>query len=457
LLFEGFGKPVDVRFDAERQSDFGGATFLGAADRRLRLTAALAAAIQDPREAGKVAHEVLDMVRQRVYGIALGLCDVNDAARLRDDPAVRLACERAVEGEEGALASAPSLCRFENRANRRDLVRVAHALLDRVVGDQARRRRGRATRITVDLDPSDDPTHGQQEFAFFNGHYGTSCYLPLFGFVTFHDARGAEEPEQHLVAAVLRPGNAPATLGARGVLLRILRRLKASFPQTPIRVRLDGGFASGAFFDFLEACDVEYVVNLPKNPRLSELAEPLMEGVRRAAQASACSERAFGETMYAAETWHHQRRVVIKAEVVRDPARPEKGPKDNPRFVVTNVPASPERLYEAIYCRRGEIENRLKELKEHIRVDRTSCTGFWANQMRVLLSAAAYVLMQELRHHARATDLARAQVGTLRERLLLLSARVVESTRRILVRLSRTCPWQLAWRRVARSIGATTG
>jgi len=457
LLFpEAFAKPLHVVFDGERQSDFGGLPLLAAADRRLGLVGALAAAIRDPREPGRVTHDVLDLLRQRVFGIALGLCDLNDAARLRDDPAVRVACGRAVEGESGALASAPSLCRFENRATRRDLLEMSRALLDRVVEAQRRRRGGRATRITIDMDPSADPTYGQQQLTFFNGHYDDWCYLPMFAFVTFHDRHGREEPEQHLVAAVLRPGSAAATDGARGILRRLVARLRRAFPKTPIRARFDGGFAAGEFLDFLEGLGLEYVVNLPTNARLREVAEPaLAQRVRPWSEETGVSQRVFGECRYAAKSWSRERRVVIKAEVVRDPGRPDREARDNARFVVTSLGASPEHVYAVDYCGRGEIENRIKELKDGLEVDRTSCTSFLANQMRVLLTAAAYVLMQELRRDAAGTELARAQVATLRERLLLLSARVVESARRLVVRLSRACASRRAWRRVAVRAGAS--
>lgn len=456
LLFEDvFDRPLTIQFDGERQSDFGGVPLLAVLDRRMGLTQAVAGAVRDLRQQGKVEHEVLELVRQRVYGLAAGLEDVRDAARLREDPGVRLACDRPVEGGEGVLASASVLCRFENAARRPDLFRVGEALMDRVLECERRRRHGRAPRITIDMDPSVDPTHGQQEFTFYNGHHGDWCYLPVFAFVTFHDERGREEPEQHLVAAVLRPGNVPATLGAEGLLRRLVEKLRRAFPKARLRARLDGAYAAGEFLDVLEDLGLEYVVNLPGNVRLKEQVEGLMADLVR--PMSAAEERtwhAYGEITHAAEPWRQERRVVVKAEVVRDPGRPEREGRDNPRFVVTNLEQDPQWLYEEVYCRRGEIENRIKELKDGLSIDRTSCTSFKANQLRVLLTAAAYVLMQELRRHVAALGAGRPQVSTLRERFLLLSARVVASTRRLLVRLSRACPWRDLWTRVARRAGA---
>lgn len=456
LLFEDvFDRPLTITFDGERQSDFGGLPLLAVLDRRLGLSAAVARSVRDLRQQGKVEHEVLEMVRQRMYGLAVGLEDVRDAARLRQDPGVRLACDRPVEGEEGALASASVLCRFENAVRRPDLYRMGEALLETVVESERRRRRGRATRITIDMDPSEDPTYGQQEFTFYNAHYNNWCYLPVFAFVTFHDEHWREEPEQHLVAAILRPGNVPATLGAEGLLRRLVARLRRAFPDTPLRARLDGGYAAGEFLDVLEDLGLEYLVNMPSNERLKALVEPLMAGLVRPMSAEeGHTWHAYGDLVYAAKSWRCERRVVVKAEVARDPGRPERDGRDNARFVVTNMKQDPQWLYEEVYCQRGEIENRLKELKDGLSIDRTSCTSFQANQLRVLLTAAAYVLMQELRRHVASLSGERPQVTTLRERFLLLSARVVATTRRLLVRLSRACPWREAWNRVAVRVGA---
>src|SRR3989475_10589669 len=286
---------------------------------------------------------------------------------------------------------------------------MTHVLADTVIAQQRRRLKGRAPRITIDLDPTDDPTHGQQEFAFFTGHYDTWCYLPLVATVTFND-----EPVQFAVAAVLRPGTAPAGLGARGILRSLLRKLRAAFPGATFRVRLDGGFASAKLFTFLERQDVEYVVAMASNRRLEKRARRLMGRARVLSRQTGETAHLYGETRYAAKKWTRKRRVIIKAEVVRHPGR---APKNNPRFVVTNLPDAPETVYR-IYCQRGDMENRLKELHHGLELDRTSCSRFLANQFRGLLTLAAYVLFQELRRRAQGTACADAQVTTLRARLL---------------------------------------
>jgi hypothetical protein len=443
--FQGLTQPVVARFDQAHASSDGGAVLLKALDDRLGLTARLAASLTDRRQPGKVEHELIELVRQRVYGIACGYADCNDAARLADDPVHKLLLERdPLTGP--ALASQPTLSRFENAVGGPALYLASVALADLVIEHHRARLNGHARRITIELDPTDDPTHGQQEFTFFNGHYDTWCYLPLVATLTFN-----AEPRQYLVAAVLRPGNSPAPRGAIGLLTRLLRRLRAAFPRAILRVRLDGGFASPEVLDFLEAEGVEYVVAMASNARLVKRSRRLMGRARRLSRASGETEHLYGETRYAAGTWTHTRRVIFKAEVVRHPGR---APKDNPRFVITNLSDPPEAVYQ-IYCGRGDMENRLKELHQGLALDRTSCHRFTANQLRVLLTAAAYILFQTLQAHTPGTACAGAQVSTLRERLLKLAAWVESSVRRIVLHLPTSYPWMTTWRQLALRVGAT--
>jgi hypothetical protein len=444
MFAELFDKPLVAQFDQPHGSSDGGAVLLKACDERLRLSECLAACWPDPRQPGKVTHTLHDLIRQRMFALACGYADCNDAARLHDDPIHKLLLERdPLEG--AALASQPTLSRFENAVGPKVLYRMGEALAEAVIKRQRRRHR-HAKRITVELDPTDDPTHGAQQLALFNGHYDTWCYLPVAGFIRFDD-----EPEQYLFTYVLRGGRAPAKLGAIGILKRILARLRVAFPKAKLRVRLDGGYAAPEMFAFLEAERVEYVIAMAGNKVLDAAAEPWMQQVRARSADSGQTEHVYTECRYAAKTWPQQRRVIIKAEVVRLDGRE---PRDNARYVVTNLRAGPRHLYENIYCQRGEIENRIKELHYGLQIDRTSCTRFWANQLRVLLTAAAYVLLQELRAAAAGTACARAQVSTLRERLLKLGVWVERSVRRIVLHLPQTAPWQAEWCHVARSLGA---
>jgi len=235
---EGFAKSVVARFDLPDASTDGGLVLFKALDTELGLTQRLAACLDDVRAPGKVLHETIELLQQRIFGLCGGYADCNDAARLVHDPIHKLVLGRDPLTGLG-LASQPTLSRFENAVSARQVRAMTHVLADTVIAQQRRRLHGRVERITIDLDPTDDPTHGQQEFAFFNGHYDTWCYLPLVATVTFND-----EPVQFAVAAVLRPGTAPAGLGARGILRSLLRKLRAAFPDATFRVRLDGGFAS---------------------------------------------------------------------------------------------------------------------------------------------------------------------------------------------------------------------
>jgi hypothetical protein len=442
--FQGLRQPVVARFDQPHASSDGGALLLKALDDQLGVTERLAHSLRDPRQPGKVEHELLELVRQRIYGIACGYADCNDAARLAQDPVHKLLLGRdPLAGPD--LASQATLSRFENAVGRQELYLAGVGLADLVIEQHRARLKGRARRITIDLDPTDDPTHGQQEFSFFNGHYDTWCYLPVVATLTFN-----AEPTQYAVAAMLRPGNSTAKDGAIPLLRRLLARLRVAFPRARLRIRLDGGFASPEIFEFLDAAGVEYVVAMASNVRLVKRSRRLMGRARVLSRASGQTEHLFGETRYAARKWTRKRRVIIKAEVVRHPGRE---PKNNPRFVVTNLPGRPKAVY-AIYCGRGDMENRLKELHHGLALDRTSCHRFLANQFRVLLSLAAYILFQTLQAQAQGTACAGAQVSTLRERLLKLAAWVERSVRRIVLHLPTTYPWLTTWRQLALRVGA---
>ena len=390
-----------------------------------------------------------DLLGQRIFGSACGHPDGNDGDRLADDPIHKLLLGRdPITGD--ALASQPTISRFENDVGSQELYAMGQELAMSVIERHQRRRRGHARRVTIDLDPTDDATHGAQQLTFFNKYYDHWCYLPLLAFLTFDD-----ETEQYLCAAVLRPGNVPATRGAVGVLQRLLALLRLAFPQARFLVRLDGGFATPEIFDVLDAePGLDYVVAMAKNSVLVRDAEPAMAVARGQSEASGQTEHVYTDVQYAAGTWAQARRVVIKAEVVQLAGR---APQDNPRFVVTNLRQTPRFIYERIYCARGDIENRIKELHDGLQIGRTSCCRFWANQLRVFFTAAAYVLMQELRLRAAGTACARTQVTWLRDRLLKLGAHVGASVRRIVLHLPTATPDLHAWRHIALALGARPG
>jgi len=344
------------------------------------------------------------------------------------------------------------------------LLAMSEALFEVVLARHARRRR-KVRRITVDLDVTDDPTHGAQQLAFFNGFYDSWCYLPLQAFLTFD-----REREQFLCAAALRPGNAPTQAGALTLLKRIIGRLQERLPKARILVRLDGGFAAPELFEFLDAVGVDYVVAMAKNKVLERLRHALTS---RWPMVRHHDFLDLGAEMITVRqrSWHRVEGMVLRREYAgrRFFAIPNndiygairlnlegREPRLNARFVVTNLPGKAQRIYERIYCMRGETENRIKELFD-VAIDRTSCTRFLANQLRVLLAAAAYVLLQELRLAARGTAWARAQVATLRLDLLKIGVQVIASVRRLVLRLPAAFPYRDGWRAIALRCGATPG
>jgi hypothetical protein len=446
LHVHGIPKPIVARFDQPHASSDGGAVLLKAVDDRLGLTWRLAGALRDRRQPGKVAHPLRDLLRQRVFGLACGYADCSDAARLAEDPIHKLLLERdPLAG--AALGSQPTLSRFENAVGRADLYRLGTTLADTVLTYHHERLGDGVRLITIDLDATDDPTHGQQELALFNGYYDTWCYLPLVATVTFNT-----EAIQHVVAALLRPGTGAATRGVRGLLRRLLPKLRLLFPRARLRVRADAGFADAKLLAFLDAAGVEYVLGLAGNRRLDKRVRRLLGRARLRARTTGETATLYGETRYAARRWARKRRIIMKAEVLCYPGRPR---KDNPRFLVTNLPHRPATVYTRLYCGRGDMENRLKELQYGLAMDRTSCSRFAANQLRVLLSVAAYVLFQALQSLARAIGFGATQVWTLREQLVKLAVWVERSVRRIVLHLPQAFPWRDTWRGLAHALTVT--
>ena len=437
-------RPLIVTFDQPHASSDGGAILFKAADRRLGLLDALTATILDARASTRVTHRVGDLLAQRVFAIACGHPDGNDADRLADDPIHKLLLERdPIDG--GRLASQPTISRFEHTAAPRMLLAMGHALADTVIARHRRRRR-RVRLITIDLDVTEDQTHGAQQLSFFNGFYDHWCYLPLVGTLTFDD-----EARQYLVAAMLRPGNAGNTAGAGSLLRRLLPKLWRAFPRARLRVRLDAGFATPELFALLEATGVEYVVAMGSNAVLARHAEPYVAPLRAVVATTHDTATSYGEAAYQAGSWPAARRTIIKAEVVWHHGRE---PRDNPRFVITNLRQTPKWIYTHVYCARGDSENRLKELKDALAFGRTSCTRFWANQLRITLTAAAFVLCQELQLRADRTALRGAQVPRLRQALITIGVRVVRSVRRIVLHFPRSHPNAATWAQLARALGA---
>jgi hypothetical protein len=423
-----------VRFDGGQLTSDGGVPWVARAEEALGVCAVLAACVPEWRRGG-VRHSLETLVRQRVFQIACGYEDQDDADTLRSDPLFKLACGRRPASEPD-LASQPTLSRLENAVDRHAVERLAAALADLYI-----RERGRAgvpTRILLDLDGTADPAHGEQEGVRYHGYYRQHMYHPL---LVFDGETG------HLITAVLRPGDVHGSAFVVLVLRRLLRKLRAAWPDVAVELRADSGFAIPRLYAWCEANAVDYTIGLIPNPVLERLAAPLLETARaQSVEQGGAKVRLAGEARYQADSWPHSRRVVFKAEILL------KGP--NTRFVVTTRPDDPLAVYDH-YVDRGESENWIKDFKNALAADRLSDHRFWANAFRLLLHAAAYWLLDQLRRWLLAAQAARLQLDTLRLRVIKISGWVRERTDLdipdVCVHLSSHHPGLAWWRLLARA------
>lgn len=407
----------------------GGLPLLREVDRRIGLLDALSAAIRDPRDPDRIEHDQRTLLAQRILAIAAGYEDLNDHDALRADTLLQTLTDRRLKAgqkESDPLASPPTLCRLENRVTRRDLTQMAAVLVDQFVASHPTP----PEEVVLDFDATNDPVHGGQEGRFFHGYYDEYCFLPLYVFAG-----------HQLLTAYLRPSNIDGAKHSRAILKLLVTRLRQAWPQVKIVFRADSGFCRWRLLRWCDRHGVDYIVGLARNAVLERQGQALMDEAHAGYEATDEKQRLFGEFSYAADTWDRERRVIAKAEF---------GPQgDNPRFVVTSLAGDPQDLYDRVYCHRGEAENRIKEQQLGLFADRTSCHAFPANQFRVLLSAAAYVLMETLRREGLAgTELASAQVGTIRLKLLKIGGRIVRSVRRVMVHLATPFPLQELFRTV---------
>ena len=413
-------------------SDFGPLVMCGI-DRQIGLTERLADAIQDRRHPSYVDHPLRDLLRQRILQMTCGYEDQNDATPLRHDPLFKMGLDRLPLDPEQTLASQPTHSRLENAVRRADLYRMAAAFGEQFVASYAEP----PPAIVLDLDHSEDRTHGQQVFSFFNGHYGHHCYLPLYVF---------EGLSGRLITAVLRPGKTPTGRENAMIVKRILQRLRAHWPDTHILIRGDGHFSNPELMDLTDADPLaDFVCGLPANPVLNRFAEPTLaeartlhgvrcENAQQAGESSPERTRLYEEFSYRAGSWSKPRRVILKGEITAF--------GDNPRFVVTSLSEPiPQTLYEHFYCARGQDENYIKMMKCDLKSDRTSDSSFLANHMRLFYACAAYVLLHALRTQTlRGTEFERAQPSRIMNRLFKIAVRVVQYKDRIRLRLPTTCP-----------------
>jgi hypothetical protein len=422
------GLPLTVQFDGGRLTSDGGLPWLAEADAALGLCEHLAACIPDWRR-GPVKHALPALLRQRIFQIACGYEDQNDATTLRHDPLFKLVCGQLPESGT-PLASQATLSRLENKVERHTAMALAEMLV--TIYLRERGRNGLPQRILLDIDGTDDPAHGNQEGVRYHAYYGQHMYHPLLVF---------DGDTGQLITAVLRPGNAHASRFVVLVLRRLLWRLRQTWPGIPVDLRADSGFSVPRLYTWCEANAVHYTIGLIPNARLRPLAADLLvEAEAQSTAAGGIKVRLAGEASYRADSWPHARRVVYKAEVLG------KGP--NTRFVVTNRTEPPMDVYDT-YVDRGQAENYIKDFKNALAGDRLSDHRFWANQFRLLLHAAAYWLLGTLRGWLAETELATAQFDTLRLRLLKIAGRVREWVRGVSLHLAASHPSEPLWQRLA--------
>jgi len=423
-------RKVEAEFSGGEITSDAGALLLRQTDRQLGLLKKVTSVVKDLRRQDMIQHSLESMLRQRVYGIALGYEDLNDHQELRKDSAIQTATDQL-----GWLASAPTLCRMENSMSREDAVAIHQVMVEQFIAsfDKAPKE------LILDFDATDDAVHGHQQGRFFHGYYDHYCFLPLYVFCG-----------DQLLVSYLRPSNIDGARHSWAILALLVRRLRQQWPEVNIIFRGDSGFCRHQMLNWCERNGVDYIIGLSRNERLKAMSSDLRilsEGLYRHTRQK---QREFDHFRYGAKSWKTQRRVIAKCEYSN------KG--ENLRFIVTSLKGDPQRLYDQLYCARGEMENRIKEQQLGLLADRTSATYWWANQWRVLLSGLAYILINHIRTTAlQKTALARAQVSTIRLKLLKIGAVIIRNTRRIRFLLSSSYPYQELFKQVAHQLNPQPG
>jgi hypothetical protein len=410
-----------VRFSELELSSDAGILLAAQAEEQVQVCQGLAECINEWREENKIRHSLKQLVSQRVYQLLGGYEDANDSNRLRHDPIYKIACQRLPVAQQELLASQPTITRLENHVNKREVA----AMRSRMVEGFIQRYKVAPEEIVLDIDGWDDPTHGQQQLSCFHGYFGQHMYFP----VLINEASSG-----YPLVLQLRAGNSHPGKGVAGILRWLFWRLKRAWPQVRIVLRADAGFSLPEILRMCERSGVGYAIGFARNGVLERKIADLLERARLQCIQSGQKARLFDDVYYAAATWNYPRRLVMKAEWL------PKGP--NPRFVLTNLDMPTQVLYDSFYVQRGsDSEHRIKELKLGIQADRLSCSSFIANQFRLLLAQAAYILLLTIRQAASGTRLATAQVSRLRESLVKVVARVSVTVRLVLVELAAQCPF----------------
>jgi len=427
-IFQGpKGRKIEFNFDGGDISSDGGLLFVKEFDRKLGLTRRAGQLLKsfDNRQAGKVKHPMVDLLRQRVFGLIAGNEDLNDHHELRNDPLIQ-----TVVGRDSQLATPSTLCRFENTVERQACLELSRFFVESFIESFSSPPR----ELILDFDATDDLTYGMQENRFFHGYYGHYCFLPLYVFCG-----------DQLLCAYLRPSKIDAAKHSWAILSLLVKRFRQEWPDVRIVFRGDSGFCRRKMLDWCDLHDVKYIVGLAKNSRLLEFSKDLQAQAETLYHEIHEKSKLFTEFEYAAGTWKYPRRVIAKAEFnVLGP---------NNRFIVTNLNDDGQYLYEKVYCARGDMENRIKEQQLDLFADRTSCHDFVANQFRLLLSSLAYILLERFRALLLSgTKFAEATCGSIRLHLVKIGAVVRRNTRKVYIALSSACPNQAILQIIAAKI-----
>lgn len=412
------GRTLEINFEGGDVTSDAGGVLLREADKKLGFTKLLAECFSDDRDKEKITHKVETMLKQRIYGIALGYEDLNDQDSLRSNAAIQ-----TIVGTDKEMASSATLCRFENKASREFAVRSHELMVETYIKSQKKAPK----EIILDFDATDDEIHGNQEGKFYHGYYNHNCFLPLYVFAG-----------KDLLVSYLRSSKEDQAKHSWAILSLLVKKLRFAWPDIKIIFRGDSGFCRHKIFNWCEKHNVYYIVGIGQNKRLNDLLEPTMVSAQRAFDKTSEKQKHLTEFSYKAGSWKSERKIIGKAEVTKH--------GKNHRYIVTNLEGNPEDLYNKSYCLRGDMENRIKEQQLHLFADRTSCNKWWPNQLRLILSGAAYILLEYIRSKfLRGTQFAVAQVNTIRLKLLKIGAVIIRNSRSIKFLFSSSYPYQKLW------------
>lgn len=422
-------KMIDCNFSGGSITSDGGGLLISETDKKLNVLSSFGALLSDSRHQSYVAHSVSKMLTQRVYGIALGYEDVNDHDRLRVDIAFQTMIGRHVD-----LASSATLCRFENGATREDCIALSKQIVEQFISSQ----KSTPTELILDFDPTDNRIYGNQESRYYHGYYKNYCFLPLYVFC------GDE-----LLVSYLRPSNIDGAKHAGAILKFLVTRLRKAWPNVKITFRGDCAFARKRILYWCENNNVKHIVGMPGNRRLKAKVKHLTYQAEQQFERTQEPQKLYDEFSYAADSWNKERRIICKAEY--------NAQGSNTRFILTNDDdPDPESLYKDEYCMRGEMENKLKQMKLDLDSDRMSCSAFIANQFRTLLSSLAYILINHLRKAGlQGTIYEKAYCNTIRLKLFKIGAVIIKNTRRIRCYFSSYYPHQELFINILAKLKAT--